>query len=526
MKQFVVYNSRSHNSQHSHQPFHERQQQQRRYWPLTKRGPHRSSGRDHQSPHQQRNEPSIERGGTQRAPARSPRKGSNFPREDLIPAEFFHLTREHFAVIKSRHHLHRLSEVPVNLQRAATNLAQTARPAFRNDYYDIVAKSLAEDWLQATLQSLREHYLGTIDASLSAIKEAPLPAKLFQRSLALCTKWAHRQLGRRLDPNVLDAALSEITAAQTIEEQSNSLRPSIYHTTRTGSRTISTQTMDLNEHDIRPSLTSLSQKTPLEQEEELRPEEPLPEPTPHNLDPHQPQECAPTPSAILQDDSTQQPTLFQPSASTSQEDTSLRPRARKRQLVELSQLDLFGEVCTQSSPPRQRSRSLSLPRSRSPASLSPSSTAVILGDENLTSLRDINADILALPNGRLNHFRNLLRTSDEEFQDVRHFVITASHLDRLNLPASNSKAISHIFAMAARIFPNAKRAYICDGPCSCQPEETRVTLVAFNSRISTRPPKGCSKVILPPAHFSCENGVWNEATKTSYYDILRSFLDQ
>ena len=514
---------------------------------------HRRNQRDDQPehryrPHQQQQfRLRSNASGPNRTPWRPQHRKPEANRNELTPEEFFHLTREHFAVIKSRHHLQRLSEVPVNLQRAADNLALTAKPAFRNDYYDMVAKTLAEDWLRATVQSLRDHYSNTIEASLSAIRETPLPELLFQRSISLCTKWAHRQLGRRLDPRVLDAALSEIKSVQITESTSHSTcTRADTDSARVSSRTVFTQTIIDSAAGIRSSvIASASEEAPIQRQEETtarvrfpglcvpseqqRQEESSSTPTTEQeeiAEEQQQQETAPIEIGEEQETAEQQPSSSQQTVPSGSSGTAMPPgRTRKRQL-ELSQLDLFGDICVRTSPPRQRSRSLSIPRQRSPASLSPTSKAVILGDENLAGLQDTGADILALPNGRLNHYRNLLRASETTYGEVRHFVLSASYLDRNNLPASNAKALSHIFSMASRIFPNAKLAYACDGLCPCESDETKATMAEFNTKVSSRPPKGCTTVFPAPAHFSCHEGAWDDDTKNSYYEALRSFLGQ
>jgi len=156
--------------------------------------------------------------------------------------------------------------------------------------------------------------------------------------------------------------------------------------------------------------------------------------------------------------------------------------------------------------------------------LSTDSTAIILGDSNLQDLRCENAKIFALPNGRLNYFRGSLRLTDQVTTDVKHFVLFASFLDRKNLFASNSKALTHIFSLASRTFPNARLAYVCDGVCSCESHEINNATELFNRKISDRPPKNCV-VIKAPSHFSCQDGTWDEATKSYYFDAVHSFLD-
>ena len=108
---------------------------------------------------------------------------------------------------------------------------------------------------------------------------------------------------------------------------------------------------------------------------------------------------------------------------------------------------------------------------------------------------------------------------------MKHFILAASHLDRKNLFASNIKALTHIFSTAARIFPNAKLVFVCDGPCSCENEDTRTAVTFFNTKVSSRPPKNCT-VILPPPHFCCNEGKWDDATKSTIFETLKPFLAQ
>ncbi|MEL7309752.1 MAG: hypothetical protein AAGK05_19170, partial [Pseudomonadota bacterium] len=124
------------------------------------------------------------------------------------------MTREQFSVIKCHHHLRRLSTIPPSFQRKALELAHFAKPAFRSDYFDETARRLAEEWLEETHQALLVHYNDTLEAALATLRRSPMPEPIFERSLLICTRWARGQLGRKLDPSVLDAALSAIRDAQ------------------------------------------------------------------------------------------------------------------------------------------------------------------------------------------------------------------------------------------------------------------------------------------------------------------------
>ena len=539
--------------------------------------PHQPQLRQHQVQfqHQSHQRKRTDFSNRQRVPSRQQsRRTPDRPRSELIPTEYFALTREHFALIKSRHHLHRLVEVPISLQRTAESLAKAAKPAFRNDYFDSTAASLAEDWLQATHESLRGHYYCIIEACLSTMRDTPVPEAVLQRSTALCIKWARRQLGRRLDPVILEAALEEITSAQAIEgdeedEEDDEDEEDNFSTTdylfkrrnqeeefqllRPLSRSICTQTpaapahttesqtsegQHANEAPAPDPVIGGEQKLPLVPQQpssDSAPghssERPAPPDSDSALDPSA--EVPPPPSAPAMETSSapaMETSPDRPPPSSSQQsatvdlDASPPQRGRKRQRTELSQLDLFGEVSSKSPPP-QRSRSLSVPRARTPVNLAPTTSTVILGDDNLADLRNQDVDLLATPHGRLNYFRNILRSPDQTFTDVKHFILAASHLDRKNLFASNIKALTHIFSTAARIFPNAKLVFVCDGPCSCENEDTRTAVTFFNTKVSSRPPKNCT-VILPPPHFCCNEGKWDDATKSTIFETLKPFLAQ
>lgn len=185
-------------------------------------------------------------------------------------------------------------------------------------------------------------------------------------------------------------------------------------------------------------------------------------------------------------------------------------------------MDLFGSVASQG-PPRQRSRSLP------PATLtrwSSQKKALIIGDDNLESFGDTETDVFATSKGRLNHFRTLLRaynSTGEVYSEVRRFVLVISHLDRRNAPTTNLTAVRNILSTAKTLFPHAKCAVVCDGVCSCEPQNVQDSIATLNTTLQASPPNQAT-VIPPPDDFTCVGGRWSEATRTIYKASIDSFL--
>ena len=469
-----------------------------------------------------------------------PERRSQHQREELIPREFFHLTREQFAIVKSHHHLHRLRAAPPpSLQRKAKELATFAKPAFRNEFFDARANQLAEDWLRGTYQALLEHYEDTLATSRSALEEAAMPRGIFERSLQVCTRWARRQLGAKLEPSILDAAISEIRGAQMVDDASDGpsfTKPRQLPTT-TVHRSVQTQT-DVQSTPEPTKEVWFSQRLPDTQATE-DPGATVGRQVAETVEVTQAGETVEVTQAaetdevteaaetaeVTQADETAEVTQATESQPASESDGCAPPEpmvfrlSRKRQAEEhLSQMDLFGSPISQRSPPRQRSRSL-------PAQLrlAPSKGALILGDDNVATFGDERTDVLATKNGRLNFFRTLLRSAKDTFPGVTRFVLVLSHLDRQNAHNTNFTAIRNIFSVAKSLFPNAQGAVACDGPCECQPSDVRSSIEVFNKELQAAPPNRIA-VILPPEGFACTNGRWAKTTREAYRANISAFL--
>ena len=417
--------------------------------------------------------------------------------------------------MKSHHHLHRLSQgPPPSLQQKADELADFAKPAFRNDFFDEIAKRLAEDWLEATHRALLNHYEDTLEASRLALGESTMPGWVLERSLQVITRWARRQLGSKLDCSILDTALSDIRAASRIDTtESTATTQPLRHDGAKARRSTHTQTEPV------PEVTS-QQKVWFSQRLPSR-EEPQPEEQPAVSRPPPP---SPLAAAIPEASLPTEPT--DPEVDLIDLDAPLPVKAnsrpsRKRLPEELSQIDLFDSFGSQ--PPRQRSRSLSIPRGARCKALAPTKEAVLLGDDNLLAFDDKWTNVYAFSNGRLSHFRTLLRACKEPFPGVKRLVLVVSHLDRRNTLNTNLTTIKNIVSAAKTVFPQAKCAVACDGICDCQPEEVRDSITALNAALQATPPNRVT-VLPPPDNFDCKQGRWSEATKNYYWATLSSFL--
>ena len=128
-------------------------------------------------------------------------------------------------------------------------------------------------------------------------------------------------------------------------------------------------------------------------------------------------------------------------------------------------MDLFETIASQG-PPRQRSRSLSLPRGTKHSHFTPTREAVIVGDDNLASFGSERTDVLAVSNGRLNYIRTLLRSAKDSFPQVKRFALVVSHLDRRNAHNTNLTAIRNIVGAGVSLFPHAELAVASDGVCN------------------------------------------------------------
>ena len=358
-----------------------------------------------------------------------------------------------------------------------------------------------------------DHYKETLATSRSAIRETAMPDAIFKRSLQVCTRWARRQLGTRMDLSVLDTALSDIRGAQRILFEGPAVttvsRGQCTHEAEHVSVHTQTSAQDLSEFDQEVELFQPPQN--IDAEEMDLTEEHAATKVTEAAEGIEPTEATPEQPGTSQE--------AQHSASHTQPEPGTSRLSRRCETEDRSlQRTLFGAIAVPE-PPRHRSRSLP-----NHLRLAPKEEVVLLGDENIESFGNDWTDVLAPRNGRLNFFRTLLRSAREEFPGVYRFVLVLSPLDRQNAVRTNLIAIRNIFSVAKRRFPNARAAIACDGICDCQPEEVQLAIRALNDTLRATPPNQAT-IIPPPDDYRCVNGRWTTATKEAYRTRILDFLD-
>ena len=137
------------------------------------------------------------------------------PTRDLIPKEFFHVTKNHFTVIKCFHHLSCLqTDTPASLLKTAKVLRQQLRPAFITDDFKSKAEAIALSWVAESTSAMKEHYEKILNEVTDNLRDQAIPADLLVPSHEIATKWAKNQLQRKLRDRTLEAALTRIVLHQ------------------------------------------------------------------------------------------------------------------------------------------------------------------------------------------------------------------------------------------------------------------------------------------------------------------------
>ena len=131
-----------------------------------------------------------------------------------IGADLFPLANLHFRIIKCVHHLAVLrTSTPKSLSKTAAGLHANLHPAFNSESFKSSAKTIANTWLSSTLEALQSHYQTVITTATEELGERPLSPQSLDECLSAATKWARRQLGKKLLDLQLDHALNLIRSA-------------------------------------------------------------------------------------------------------------------------------------------------------------------------------------------------------------------------------------------------------------------------------------------------------------------------
>lgn len=420
-----------------------------------------------------------------------------------IPEEFFHVTKNHFAIIKCVHHLTCLrADTPTSLLKTAKVLRQQLRPAFISDDFKVKAESIALAWVSEATTLLREHYEDVLQSVSAKLCAQALPEDLLDSSLELATKWAKNQLHHKLRDEILDEALSRIIHLQSTIPRCQTTSSSDLLRARNEDARIASMPQ-VGSTSASPATASVYTQTDLSSDSLPPPHTTVPESEPSigTTDPptdNSLHSAKPTaPSVDLDDDST--------------------PDTRAPQ-GPLSQLDLFGSIVEDGT---QSERQLSQPLPESNAW----SPRVVLGDDNLNEFSHPDTTVVSRPKGRLSHFHRLFSKYPHGPQlNVNTFIICISTLDKRNALTTNISSLKSLLGTAKKVFPRAKVFIQACGIDNNFSIEEQMTCSSLNNFVRNRTPS--SSVHIPTAEpFSCTNDVWDVSTRTNIYNILKNYLN-
>lgn len=446
-------------------------------------------------------------------------QGSDGPRNRplslAIPPEFFNVTREQFAIIKSVHHRHQLANgLPPSLTKKMAILRDSVKPAFNNELFKAHLEEISKNWGASVHRSLRRHYDDVISEALDTISNAAMPEEVMRVSISLITKWARRQLKEKLKDEVLDEALSLIGAHQKIAASSATTEATSWEwippspPTMQGARTSTfTDLKDAGSQteaaDASSSCGGSSCTRPVGvdlQSELSRDEVTVPVGDRRVLDPQcskDPVECSSS------------------SAATECDYGSQVDKANGEDKV-LSQLDLFGSVVSDHCGKSRLSSAFN--------SIEFDKSVIMFGDSNIRDFRREHISVISLNYGRLSFFKQLaVKCAEVEHQDVKSFFFCLSLLDKGNLPSTNFSCFRSMMHNLRNAFPQSKLyvLLLCN-TTDCTPAEKK-NIDELNLLIRSRSPANCT-VINPPTCFCANNNVWDQKTKDKVFEVLESFL--
>ena len=441
-------------------------------------------------------------------------------RQLAIPERFFPITRQHVVLIKCHHHLHQLRNgPPPTLTRQASFLATLPQPAFCDSTFSSEVKQLSQTWASSVHSALVHHYERVLSNTADFLVTTAMPSSLLPKSLQIVTSWARRQLGRKLDNDILDSSINEIQFLQRLEDPTTSnqgeqpfsfypatsdeeaVRESPICTrglqTSSSRRRRSTKTFKTVETQTLPGT---SEASPVSVSSETNSREPS-APSARSGDPIDVDlDRNTSPPAPVATGSAPPPPPAQVTSAASDTGPPVRGRKRQHSPTRSSQVDLFGSVVSQASPPSRRSRSLS-----TGPPLRVTKRFVLFGDNNFSNCSHDDFDIFAHPNGKLSHFRAFLASCTSVYDDVEAFVLNISMQDMSNALTSNTTQTKFVLANARRVFPNAKFIIV---PCGVQSSMNSL----FNEFLRQKRPSN-STILSPPDPYRVSGGRLHESTR-------------
>lgn len=430
--------------------------------------------------------------------------------------------------------------LPISLRKRAVSLTNSVRPAFGNDLLSVAIEEATSIWCNSVETALREHYDDTLREALDHIAQDALPEHLLDVSLDMVTKWTRRQLGKKLDDNQLDEAISTIKATQLllIEDLPTPLattsaatnviqpRPSSIRFVNASMQTeppLSIPPSKMEPHTQRSSTSSFVdmeldashrtrapfQRVDLDESSADSDLEPL---TPaaatfQEVQPHQPQYSASRNSCL----GTGSP--LEPAVSQDTEHNDAQPSAAPNRQepfpAQSTQTTLFGKPAA---------------RCLNPNKIDYTKANVVFGDSNLAALSHDNTTVFAPKNGRLSALKSTLLHVSGTYDNVINFFLCLSFLDAGNQPKTNLTVFRAIMYTARKVFPHASLYVLLNALPAGANDDAFSNIVLTNELIVNHKPAGCS-VIKPPPRLSSSVTVWDDEFCIGVFNILKERLN-
>lgn len=457
--------------------------------------------------------------------------------DQQLPPEIFSASKLHFTLIKCSHHLDQLSGTPPRtILRLRRTLETVLRPAFRNAAFEESSTALADSWASGAVANLRLHYEALQQSTFELLRSTHLEERNFELALSTATSWAKQQLGRKLSRSTLESASSAI-------RQLHSFPASVYHSSTPPPS--SPPSVSPPQEDP-PLVTVSTLPPPCPAPDEARP----PPASPLALDPQSAATSSSPPPAPPRSFRVSPDTLLQhppPSSSpvTLDSQTNSLP-SENREFTPpsvvpdpLPSLTSFFSLPSPSSSraPASSSSSLALSSDRDPSALRssssalplpsltipPSSSALLLGDSNLSSFSHPSSTVFARSNGRLSNLRSLVQRlpSAQHIQKVFVFVST---LNKANRFITLTTSIKSLLSLCHQRFPSATLFVFAGGISNDFSTEQASTFRQLNFFLRSKAPSGCVVLSLP-SPFDCVNDVWSQDTSQSIYSKLSQYLN-
>lgn len=459
---------------------------------------------------------------------------SDIPKRERIPPEYFEVTKHHFILLKCLHHHDALlQDFPPSLVKKSEILGNSVYPAFRNDAFRTRMEEITENWRSSVNSALLDHYYELISNAYEFISLHGMPSDLLDMSIRMVTRWARKQLGRKLSDVTLDKAISEIKSQQLVVERTPIAKPevpkngvfsrddSVQHRTQVSDGCTQTEFSDIQttlasdgftQTVLEPSITD-----PFHVRAAL---------ASHNVDLDADTSAAEvSPSALAPRD---------PSALAPRDPSALAPREPSAlappDLVNLAEEPSFPPPQPSSSAPPGGSlvqatlvdlASISTKTSSGPLDLTKSK--VILGDTNFRDLKIEDSTVFSSEKGRLSFFKQHLQSIHGIFEEVSDFVLCLSSLDEKNKTSTNLQALRSLLYNARRLFPNAKVSLLLQCISKSSSESVKGLITEFHSSIRTKLSDVCDIFSLPES-FTVSDNSWSPSEKETVYRYVQDFL--